>query len=115
MLLDAARETAKLADFGSSRVAAAGGGGGLDTGGGGGGGGRYTGGCVTGWYRAPEVMLGDPDYGATLHGLDAWAGGCVLVEMASLAPAFPADTEVHVRLVGGGRVRGWEGRPGRVV
>ena len=81
VLLDAPRTTARLADFGSARVVAQGGG-------------PYTGGCMTGWYRAPEVMLGDPDYGAALHAPDSWAAGCVVVEMANLAPAFPADTEV---------------------
>ncbi len=86
MLLDASRTHAKLADFGMSRLV------------GGGAEGRLTGGCVTAWYRAPEMMLGDPAYGATLHAVDAWAAGCVLVEMANLSPAFACDTEVGCML-----------------
>ena len=86
MLLDASRTHAKLADFGMSRLV------------GRSAEGRLTGGCVTAWYRAPEIMLGDPAYGATLHAVDAWAAGCVLVEMANLGPAFACETEVGCML-----------------
>ncbi len=86
MLLDASRTHAKLADFGMSRLV------GRSTEG------RLTRGCVTAWYRAPEIMLGDPAYGATLHAVDAWSAGCVLVEMANLRPAFACDTEVECML-----------------
>ena len=43
-------------------------------------------------------MLGDPAYAAPLHAVDAWAAGLVLLEMANLRPAFPADSEVAVLL-----------------
>ena len=86
VLLDASRTHAKLADFGMSRLV------------GRSAEGRLTGGCTTAWYRAPEIMLGDPAYGATLHAVDAWAAGCVLVEMANLSPAFACDTEVECML-----------------
>ncbi len=86
VLLDASRTHAKLADFGMSRLV----GRSADE--------RLTGGCVTAWYRAPEIMLGDPAYGATLHAVDAWAAGCVLAEMANLSPAFACETEVECML-----------------
>ena len=86
MLLDASRTHAKLADFGMSRLV------------GRSAEGRLTGGCTTAWYRAPEIMLGDPAYGATPHAVDAWAAGCVLVEMANLSPAFASETEVECML-----------------
>ncbi len=86
VLLDASRTHAKLADLGMSRLV------------GHSAEGRLTGGCVTAWYRAPEIMLGDPAYGATLHAVDAWAAGCVLVEMANLSPAFAYETEVECML-----------------
>ncbi len=86
VLLDASRTHAKLADFGMSRLV----GRGAEE--------RLTGGCVTAWYRAPEIMLGDPAYGSTLHAVDAWAAGCVLLEMANLSPAFAGETEVECML-----------------
>ena len=42
------------------------------------------------WYRAPEVCLGDWEYGACV---DMWSCGCVLGELASGDPLFKANTE----------------------
>lgn len=40
---------------------------------------------VTVWYRAPELLLGARHHGPPV---DAWAAGCVLAELALLAPLF---------------------------
>ena len=45
------------------------------------------------WYRAPEVCLGDWEYGA---GVDMWSCGCVLGELASGNPLFKASSEYGV-------------------
>jgi serine/threonine protein kinase len=61
----------------------------------------YTGGLVTRWYlrrwyRSPEIMLGDKNYGPSV---DMWSIGCILVEMISLCPAFACDTEIECLMV----------------
>ncbi len=50
----------------------------------------YTNRVVTLWYRPPELLLG-----ATLYGpeIDAWAVGCVLVELITATPLFPGRSE----------------------
>jgi cell division cycle 2-like len=46
--------------------------------------GPYTGGVVTLWYRAPEVLLGSESYdGAPV---DVWAAGCVMAEILLCVP-----------------------------
>ena len=35
---------------------------------------------ATRWYRAPELLVGDAAYG---RGVDIWAIGCMLVEIAT--------------------------------
>ena len=40
----------------------------------------YTPVVVTMWYRAPEVLLGYPDYGTQV---DMWSAGCILFEMCA--------------------------------
>jgi serine/threonine protein kinase len=52
----------------------------------------YTPGAVTLWYRPPEIILGDGEYGAAV---DVWSAGCTIAEMATLEPAFPGATEVR--------------------
>jgi serine/threonine protein kinase len=44
----------------------------------------------TRWYRAPEILLGLP-YGPAI---DLFAAGCVLAEMFTRTPLFPATTEL---------------------
>ena len=41
---------------------------------------------VTGWYRAPELLLGAQSY---TPAIDCWAAGCILVELLTLKAAFP--------------------------
>ncbi|KAG2484276.1 hypothetical protein HYH03_016920 [Edaphochlamys debaryana] len=44
--------------------------------------------CVTRWYRAPEVLVGDL-YGAAA---DVWSIGCTIAEAATGRPLFPGAT-----------------------
>jgi serine/threonine protein kinase len=41
------------------------------------------------WYRAPEQLLGSPQYGTSV---DTWALGCVLGEMISGNPVFAGNS-----------------------
>ena len=45
----------------------------------------------TRWYRAPEILLRDPNYGS---GVDIFALGCVMAEMIELRPLFPGTNEI---------------------
>ncbi len=86
VLLDGALAVAKLADFGLARtlglVPAR----------------PRTPNLVTLWYRAPEILYGDPHYATPV---DVWALGCVLAEALACRPLFPCDSEpdLHARLV----------------
>ena len=51
----------------------------------------YTQEVVTLWYRAPELLLGKPEYSASV---DLWSTGCILAEIASRRPLFPGDSEI---------------------
>ncbi|XP_058806186.1 cyclin-dependent kinase-like 1 isoform X2 [Phymastichus coffea] len=58
---------------------------------------------ATRWYRAPELLVGDPRYG---RAVDTWAAGCLYAEMLSGEPLFPGDSDVDqlfriTRLLGG--------------
>lgn len=53
-------------------------------------GGRYSQYVATRWYRAPELLLGQTEYG---FAVDIWAAGCLLVEMASGQPLFPGSSD----------------------
>ena len=52
---------------------------------------------VTLWYRAPELLLGDTDYGV---GVDLWSAGCLLAEMFTGIPIMPGRNEVMKILAG---------------
>jgi len=51
----------------------------------------YTQEVVTLWYRAPELLLGNPEYTASV---DLWSAGCILAEICSRRPLFPGDSEI---------------------
>lgn len=51
----------------------------------------YTEYVSTRWYRAPEVLLRSRDYS---NPVDMWALGTILVELITLKPLFPGDSEV---------------------
>jgi serine/threonine protein kinase len=76
ILLDATRQHVKVADFGMARPFTS-----RRT---------YTGRCVTAWYRPPEIILGDAQYGSAV---DMWSVACIFAEMINLCPVFRCNTE----------------------
>ena len=46
---------------------------------------------VTLWYRSPEILLGAKTHGP---GIDLWSLGAILMELASLKPLFPGESEI---------------------
>lgn len=68
----------KLCDFGFARAL-------------GGSGSKYTDYVATRWYRAPELLVGDVQYGTAV---DVWAIGCIFAELLSSQPLFPGDTDL---------------------
>ena len=46
---------------------------------------------ATRWYRAPELLLGSLSYGT---GIDIFAIGCIMAELADGEPLLPGDSEV---------------------
>jgi len=52
---------------------------------------KYTQEVITLWYRGPELLLGQLQYGLAV---DLWSAGCIFAEMATSYPAFPGDSEI---------------------
>ncbi|KAF7271605.1 hypothetical protein GWI33_015539, partial [Rhynchophorus ferrugineus] len=46
---------------------------------------------ATRWYRAPELLVGEPVYGAPV---DIWAIGCLFAEMMTGDPLFPGESDI---------------------
>ena len=46
---------------------------------------------MTRWYRAPELILLEKDYGPAI---DMWAIGCIMGELSDGQPLFPGDSEM---------------------
>lgn len=53
---------------------------------------RYTSRVVTLWYRPPELLLGERDYGPPI---DVWGVGCIMAEMWTRAAILQGRTEQH--------------------
>ncbi|CAJ1455233.1 unnamed protein product [Effrenium voratum] len=51
----------------------------------------YTHDVVTLWYRPPETLLGQEQYGPST---DIWSVTCIFAEMATGVPLFPGDSEI---------------------
>ncbi|KAL3896041.1 MAG: hypothetical protein SGCHY_004331 [Lobulomycetales sp.] len=68
----------KLCDFGFARTLA-------------GPGAKYTDYVATRWYRSPELLVGDTEYGKAV---DIWAIGCIFSEILTGQPLFPGDTDI---------------------
>ncbi|XP_031776674.1 cyclin-dependent kinase 9 isoform X2 [Nasonia vitripennis] len=51
---------------------------------------RYTNRVVTLWYRPPELLLGDRNYGPPI---DLWGAGCIMAEMWTRSPIMQGSTE----------------------
>ncbi|XP_064395856.1 cyclin-dependent kinase 9-like isoform X1 [Halichondria panicea] len=69
----------KLADFGLARALLKGAA-------------RYTNRVVTLWYRPPEILLGERNYGPPI---DMWGAGCIMCEMWTRRPIMQGETEQH--------------------
>ncbi|KAK0635263.1 kinase-like domain-containing protein [Bombardia bombarda] len=48
----------------------------------------YTNRVITIWYRSPELLLGETQYGPAV---DIWSAACVLVEILTKRAIFPGD------------------------
>jgi len=46
---------------------------------------------ATRWYRAPELLLSDKNYGKKV---DQWAIGCIMGELIDGEPLFPGESEI---------------------
>ncbi|GFS63146.1 cyclin-dependent kinase 9, partial [Trichonephila clavipes] len=53
---------------------------------------RYTNRVVTLWYRPPELLLGERNYGPPI---DMWGAGCIMAEMWTRSPIMQGSTEQH--------------------
>jgi len=53
---------------------------------------RYTNRVVTLWYRPPELLLGERNYGPAV---DMWGCGCIMAEMWTRSPIMQGNTEQH--------------------
>ncbi|CAM9770188.1 cyclin-dependent kinase-like 1 [Lampetra fluviatilis] len=53
---------------------------------------RYTDYVATRWYRAPELLVGDTQYGPAV---DVWAAGCVFAEMLCGNALWPGNSDLH--------------------
>lgn len=53
---------------------------------------RYTGGVVTLWYRPPEILLDDRNYGRPA---DLWGAGCIMAELWTKCPIMQGENAVH--------------------
>ncbi|XP_075469953.1 cyclin-dependent kinase-like 1 [Ascaphus truei] len=51
----------------------------------------YTDYVATRWYRSPELLVGDTQYGPPV---DVWAVGCVFAELLSGVPLWPGKSDV---------------------
>lgn len=52
---------------------------------------KYTDYVATRWYRSPELLVGDTEYGKPV---DIWAIACIFAELLTGQPLFPGDTDV---------------------
>merc|ERR1712015_259740 len=52
---------------------------------------NYTDYVATRWYRAPELLVGDTQYGTPV---DVWAIGCVFVELVKGEALWPGKSDV---------------------
>eukprot|EP00042_Codosiga_hollandica_P049586 m.577999 g.577999 ORF g.577999 m.577999 type:complete len:440 (-) comp57916_c0_seq38:1632-2951(-) len=68
----------KLCDFGFARSLS-------------GAGAMYTDYVATRWYRSPELLVGDTQYGTPV---DVWAIGCVFAEMLTGRPLWPGRSDI---------------------
>ncbi|TKR88882.1 hypothetical protein L596_013057 [Steinernema carpocapsae] len=51
---------------------------------------RFTPNVVTLWYRCPELLLGERNYGTAI---DMWSAGCIMGELLNKKPIMQSNTE----------------------
>ena len=71
---------------------------------------KYTNRVVTLWYRPPELLLGERNYGPAI---DVWGAGCVMAEMWTRTPIMQGKVEQDQlqkiqKLCGGINPETWE-------
>ena len=72
----------------------------------------YTNRVITIWYRSPELLLGETQYGPEV---DIWSAACVLVEIFTRHAIFPGDggeisqLDKIYHILGTPRVEDWPG------
>lgn len=72
----------------------------------------YTNRVITIWYRSPELLLGETQYGPAV---DIWSAACVLVEIFTRHAIFPGDggeisqLDKIYAILGTPNVRDWPG------
>ena len=54
---------------------------------------RYTNRVVTLWYRPPELLLGERNYGPAV---DMWGAGCIMAEMWTRSPIMQVPGKVKM-------------------
>lgn len=54
---------------------------------------QFTDYVSTRWYRAPELLVGDTNYGKAV---DVWAIGCIFMELITGKPLFPGDSDYEM-------------------
>jgi serine/threonine protein kinase len=54
---------------------------------------KFTKEIATLWYRAPELMFGDDNYGT---GVDIWAVGCIMAEILTNKPLLAGDCQIDM-------------------
>jgi len=53
---------------------------------------KYTNKVITLWYRPPELLMGERQYGT---GVDMWSAGCILAELILGRPILPGKSEMQ--------------------
>ena len=66
---------------------------------------------MTLWYRPPELLLGERNYGPAI---DVWGAGCVMAELWTRTPLLQGSNEQDMlekiqRFVGGINTESWPG------
>lgn len=66
---------------------------------------------MTLWYRPPELLLGERNYGPPV---DLWGAGCIMAEMWTRSPILQGNSELHqlqliIKLCGSIHVENWPG------
>lgn len=53
---------------------------------------KYTNRVVTLWYRPPELLLGERNYGPAI---DIWGAGCIMAELWTRTPIMQVSFSIY--------------------